>query len=128
MPEASQVAESSMETPTGGEKPSSHGVLRWKSGFWSLIATQFQGGFSDNALKWIISFLILSLGLPQLQRDRLFILIVPELFAIPFILFSMMGGFLADRYSKRSVIIGTKIFEIGTVVLAIGGFLQHSLA
>jgi len=128
MPEASQVAEISTQAPTGAARSKSHGPLRWKSGFWSLIATQFQGGFSDNALKWIISFLILGLGLPQLQRDRLFILIVPELFAIPFILFSMMGGFLADRYSKRSVIIGTKFFEIGTVVLAIAGFLQHSLA
>jgi len=96
-------------------------------GFWALIATQFQGGFSDNALKWIISFLILGLGLSQLQRDRLFVLIVPELFSIPFILFSMMGGFLADRYSKRSVIIGTKCFEIGTALLVIAGLLQHSL-
>ncbi len=96
-------------------------------GFWSLIATQFQGGFSDNALKWIISFLILSLGLSELQRDRLFVLIVPELFSIPFILFSMFGGYLADRYSKRSVIMGTKFFEIGTALLAIVGLLQHSI-
>ncbi|HWF40335.1 MAG TPA: acyl-[ACP]--phospholipid O-acyltransferase [Candidatus Acidoferrales bacterium] len=98
-----------------------------KLGFWSLIATQFQGGFSDNALKWIISFLILGLGLSQLERDRLFVLIVPELFSIPFILFSMFGGYLADRYSKRSVIIGTKFFEMATAAMAIAGLLQRSL-
>ena len=96
-------------------------------GFWSLIAVQFQGGFSDNALKWIISFLILGLGLSQLERDRLFVLIVPELFSVPFILFSMFGGYLADRYSKRSVIIGTKFFEMATAAMAIAGLLQHSL-
>src|SRR5215472_1623487 len=26
-------------------------------GFWALIAVQFQGAFSDNALKWLVSFL-----------------------------------------------------------------------
>ena len=99
----------------------------WRLGFWSLIATQFQGGFSDNALKWIISFLILGLGLPQLQRDRLFVLIVPLLFSVPFILFSMAGGYLADRYSKRTVVIGTKFFEIGVVLAALTGLWLHSL-
>src|SRR5271165_5570136 len=89
-----------------------HESRPWRVGFWSLIATQFQGGFSDNALKWIISFLILGLGLPQLERDRLFVLVIPLLFSVPFILFSMAGGYLADRYSKRSVVIGTKLFEI----------------
>jgi acyl-[acyl-carrier-protein]-phospholipid O-acyltransferase/long-chain-fatty-acid--[acyl-carrier-protein] ligase len=99
----------------------------WQLGFWSLIATQFQGAFSDNALKWIISFLILGLGLPQLQRDRLFVLVVPLLFSVPFILFSMAGGYLADRYSKRSVIIGTKFLEIGIVLAALGGLWLHNL-
>ena len=96
-------------------------------GFWALIVTQFQGAFSDNALKWIISFLILGLGLPQLQRDRLFVLVVPLLFSVPFILFSMAGGYLADRYSKRSVIIGTKFLEIGIVLAALGGLWLHNL-
>src|SRR5208283_3572689 len=27
-------------------------------GFWALIITQFQGAFSDNALKWLAVFLI----------------------------------------------------------------------
>src|SRR5271165_6224246 len=99
----------------------------WRLGFWSLIATQFQGGFSDNALKWIISFLILGLGLPQLQRDRLFVLVVPLLFSVPFILFSMLGGYLADRYSKRTVVIGTKYFEIVVVLAALAGLWMHSL-
>jgi acyl-[acyl-carrier-protein]-phospholipid O-acyltransferase / long-chain-fatty-acid--[acyl-carrier-protein] ligase len=39
----------------------------------------------------------------------------------------MFGGYLADRYSKRSVIIGTKFFEMATAALAILGLLQHSL-
>ena len=31
-------------------------------GFWALIATQFQGAFSNNALKWLIAFLVLESG------------------------------------------------------------------
>src|ERR1700722_6505468 len=99
----------------------------WRGGFWCLIATQFQGGFSDNSLKWIVSFLILGLGLPQQQRDRLFVLVVPLLFSVPFLLFSMLGGYLADRYSKRAVIIGTKYFEIGVALVALQGLLSQSV-
>lgn len=37
---------------------------------------------------------------------------VSALFSLPFILFSIYGGFLADRFSKRTVTIAVKIFEI----------------
>jgi acyl-[acyl-carrier-protein]-phospholipid O-acyltransferase / long-chain-fatty-acid--[acyl-carrier-protein] ligase len=87
-------------------------------GFWALIATQFQGAFSDNALKWLISFLVIGAGLSEARRDFLFVLVVPLLFAVPFILFSIPGGFFADRYSKRRVTIWTKVFEIGVMALA----------
>ena len=33
-------------------------------GFWALIATQFQGAFSDNALKWLALFLIAEKNMP----------------------------------------------------------------
>jgi acyl-[acyl-carrier-protein]-phospholipid O-acyltransferase / long-chain-fatty-acid--[acyl-carrier-protein] ligase len=98
----------------------------WKRGFWSLIATQLQGAVNENGLKQLVVFLILGLGLEQVQRDRL-VLVIGALFSIPFILFSMTGGFLADRFSKRSVTIGTKLFEIGVILLAIAGLAQHNL-
>src|ERR1700752_3701452 len=78
----------------------------WRLGFWSLIVTQFQGALSDNALKWLVSFLLLGMGLEQGKRDLLFVLVVPLLFSVPFLLFSMAGGFLADRFSKRSMTAG----------------------
>ena len=34
-------------------------------GFWALIAVQFQNAFSDNALKWLVSFLVLEAALSQ---------------------------------------------------------------
>jgi hypothetical protein len=66
----------------------------WQRGFWSLIATQFQGAFNENGLKQLVIFLILAMGLERAERDRL-VLIVGALFSIPFILFSLTGGFIA---------------------------------
>jgi acyl-[acyl-carrier-protein]-phospholipid O-acyltransferase / long-chain-fatty-acid--[acyl-carrier-protein] ligase len=86
-------------------------------GFWALILTQFQGAFSDNALKWLAIFLVTQLNLPPAQSDRL-VTVIGGLFAIPFILFSMAGGFLADRCSKRTVVLGVKLFELGVMSLA----------
>lgn len=100
---------------------------KWQSGFWALIATQFQGAFSDNFLKWVTIFLVLALGLPEARRDRLVVLVIPLLFALPFLLFSMTGGYLADHYSKRSVTIGTKVMEIAVVIFAAAGLALHSL-
>jgi acyl-[acyl-carrier-protein]-phospholipid O-acyltransferase/long-chain-fatty-acid--[acyl-carrier-protein] ligase len=92
----------------------------WLGGFWSLIATQFQTAFNDNALKFLVIYIVVAMNFAPGMRDRL-ILIVGAVFAVPFILFSMAGGYLADHYSKRSVTIATKLFEVGIMVLFIGG-------
>src|SRR2546422_6767704 len=41
--------------------------------------------------------------------------------------FSMTGGFLADRFSKRSVTIGVKVFEILVMLLALTGLATNHL-
>ena len=92
----------------------------WRRGFWSLVLTQFQGAFNENGLKNLVVFIILGMAMRTADRDRL-VLIVGTLFSVPFILFSMTGGFLADRYSKRTVTIWTKFFEMAVMVLAIAG-------
>jgi acyl-[acyl-carrier-protein]-phospholipid O-acyltransferase/long-chain-fatty-acid--[acyl-carrier-protein] ligase len=99
----------------------------WQRGFWSLIVTQFQGAFSDNALKNLVIFMILGMGLPPEKRDAL-VPIVGALFALPFILFSMAGGYLADRYSKRTITIAVKYFEIVVMLFALAALAVNSLA
>jgi len=98
---------------------------KWRFGFWSLIATQFQGAFNDNGLKFFVIFLILGTNPTSSQKDLL-VFYVGNLFAVPFLLFSMAGGYLADRFSKRSVTIGTKIFEIFAMIFAIYAFAHGS--
>jgi len=95
-------------------------------GFWSLVITQFQGAFNDNALKFLVIYLVVDMSLPARQRDWL-VLVVGALFALPFVLFSMTGGFLADRFSKRSVTIGTKWMELGVMIFALAALARGNL-
>jgi MFS family permease len=98
------------------------------AGFWALIAVQFQGAFSDNALKWLVSFLVLDSALSKERRDLWFVLVVPLLFAVPFLLFSIPGGYFADKHSKRSVTLWTKLFELGVMALATYALASNRLA
>ena len=81
---------------------------------------------NDNAYKNLIVFIILGTAIEKADRDPL-VLVADALFSVPFILFSMTGGFLADRYSKRTVTIGTKLFEIGVMAFAIAGLAWQNL-
>ena len=95
-------------------------------GFWCLFVTQFQGAFSDNLYRTLAMFLFVGMVLPQFEGDsrEMRMAAVGALFALPFILFSMAGGFLADRFSKRSVVIGTKLAEIAIMSLALVALAQ----
>src|SRR4029077_20268308 len=98
----------------------------WRRSFWALNITQFQGAFGTNAFQNLLSYMVLGMGLTHEQRDKMVPLIL-LFFSVPLVLFSMAGGFLADRFSKRQVIIGTKVVEIaamaaGIVALSTGYF------
>ncbi|HEX4544554.1 MAG TPA: MFS transporter, partial [Candidatus Acidoferrum sp.] len=99
---------------------------KWRLGFWSLIATQFQGAFNENGLKFLVIYLILAIEKDKTQRDQMELL-VGVLFAAPFILFSLTGGYLADRFSKRSVTIWTKVFEVGVMLFATAALVGPNL-
>jgi acyl-[acyl-carrier-protein]-phospholipid O-acyltransferase / long-chain-fatty-acid--[acyl-carrier-protein] ligase len=98
----------------------------WRLGFWSLIVTQFQNAFNDNAIKFLVIYLIVEMNFPKNVRDK-FVWIVSALFAVPFVLFSLTGGYFADRYSKRNVVIGTKIMEIFVMLVTILGLWLNNL-
>ena len=90
----------------------------WPRGFWNLMFTQFQGAFSDNALRWLVIFPVLaSVALSDAEKDG-FASHASLLFAVPFLLCSTIGGWMADRFSKRSVMIGVKVAEIGIMLFA----------
>jgi acyl-[acyl-carrier-protein]-phospholipid O-acyltransferase / long-chain-fatty-acid--[acyl-carrier-protein] ligase len=118
--------EEELQVPESARQPESGHPSNWRLGFWSLIATQFQTAFNDNALKFLVIYIVVAMALPEATRNLL-IPVVGALFALPFIFFSMAGGFLADRYSKRSATIGTKLLEFGVMGFAIAALYMHNL-
>ena len=79
--------------------------------------TQFQGAFSDNALRWLVIYLVLGSALSEAGKNS-FASHASLLFAVPFLLFSTLGGWMADRFSKRSVMVGVKLGEIAIMCFA----------
>ena len=108
-----------LQSETASESPLS------TRGFWSLFVTQFQGAFSDYILKNLLVFMMLGLNVTLAEKHRIGEW-VTALYSLPFILFSMAGGYLADRYSKRTVMIGVKVFEIGVMVSMLAGFVLNN--
>jgi acyl-[acyl-carrier-protein]-phospholipid O-acyltransferase / long-chain-fatty-acid--[acyl-carrier-protein] ligase len=95
-------------------------------GFWCLFVEQFQNAFSDNVLKFLVTFFIVGMGLSQEKRDEL-VPLIGALFALPFVLFSMAGGFVADRFSKRTVAVTVKCVELGIMSLATLGLWRGNI-
>src|SRR3954471_24760452 len=102
------------------DMPTAESAPGWKRGFWSVWATQFQESFSDNAYRWIVIAIVTDAAMAEETRSVLN-LVAGILFTAPFVLFSPLGGYLADRYSKRFVILGTKFAEILVMGIALAG-------
>jgi acyl-[acyl-carrier-protein]-phospholipid O-acyltransferase / long-chain-fatty-acid--[acyl-carrier-protein] ligase len=98
----------------------------WRYGFWSVWATQFQESFSDNAYRWIVISYVTHLAIAAARIDSLKA-IAGVMFATPFVLFSPAGGYLADRFSKRAVILGTKLGEVIVMTVAFAGLAFNNL-
>ncbi|MCE5230068.1 MFS transporter [bacterium] len=92
---------------------------RSERGFWHLVVLQFQGAFSDNVLKQLIIIGMVALlfqSKPGAQSK--WNGIVMGVFVLPGLLVSTWAGFLADKFSKRTVTLVTKSAEIITMSLA----------
>lgn len=90
-------------------------------GFFCFFWTQFLGAFNDNFYKIIVT--LVALDAPAaLGGGTQYIPLIGALFILPFLIFSGYAGHLADVYSKRSVLIGVKIFEIVAMTLGLLAF------
>src|SRR5215469_5300123 len=116
----------SSDTAVIRQAPMSADTPRNQLGFWALIATQFQGAFSDNILRNLLLSMIVGMNLAKSDRET-FVSVVTLLFSLPFLILSMPGGWLADRFSKRQITIWTKAMEFGSMLLATAGLATHTL-
>ncbi|HSR53903.1 MAG TPA: acyl-[ACP]--phospholipid O-acyltransferase [Acidobacteriota bacterium] len=90
-----------------------------------LLVTQFFGAFNDNAWKLAVTFLaIRSSGLEPDSAEglqstsQLMTTLTFCVLTVPLIVFSLPAGMLADRISKRSVIVSMKIVEAVLMISA----------
>ncbi len=86
------------------------------------MVTQFLGAANDNAFKFTVTFLLLTEGADDILTKVSNMSAIGAVFVLPFLLFSACAGTLADRLSKRTIIVGAKVAEIvvmGAAVLAL---------
>lgn len=88
--------------------------------FWGATFTQFFGAFNDNLYKQLVL-------LWAVDPTKDWQSIAAVLFAMPFVLGSGYSGYLADRSSKRTIIVACKVAEIGIMFLAMLAFSINSL-
>jgi acyl-[acyl-carrier-protein]-phospholipid O-acyltransferase/long-chain-fatty-acid--[acyl-carrier-protein] ligase len=93
-------------------------TLLKNAGFQSFLWTQFLGALNDNLYKMIVSLRAVYVA-SQTGHGGEYLSIALAVFTIPFLLFSGYSGHLADRFSKRTILISVKAFEIGVMSLGI---------
>ncbi|WP_417387195.1 MFS transporter [Gimesia sp.] len=91
------------------------------SSFWGMTFTQFWGAFNDNLYKQLVLLFCAQQAL-QLQTDDQQGTAL-AVFALPFVFFSGLGGWYADRHTKRTIVIACKVAEIVIALLAMAAFL-----
>jgi len=94
------------------------------SSFTYLNVTQFLGALNDNIYKLLIVYFFIQLE--GIEYSHQILATTGATFVIPFLLFSALSGTLADRFSKRDVIVITKILELVIMGLAVWAFAFES--
>ncbi|QDU93097.1 MFS transporter [Lignipirellula cremea] len=84
--------------------------------FLGLLFTQLLTAINDNIFRW----LVIGVAKDYVEPSQIGLVLMggTVCFVAPYLLLASPAGYLADRFSKRAVIIGCKIAEI--VIMAIG--------
>lgn len=108
-----------LPTPTVSPAHDALPPLNRDTSYWGMAITQFLGAFNDNLFKQLTLLLATPTAAnAALAKDRQGE--AQMIFAAAFLIFSGFAGFVADRYSKRLIVICAKVAEIGIMFL---GFL-----
>lgn len=93
--------------------------------FTFLNITQFLGALNDNIYKLLIVFFFIQIQ--GLEHSPTILATTGATFVLPFLLFSAWFGTLADRCSKRNIIVITKVLELVIVLAGLASFYYHSV-
>lgn len=99
-------------------------LIRRFSSFTYLNITQFLGALNDNIYKLLIVYYFIQIE--GIEHSHKILAITGFIFVVPFLLFSASSGTLADRFSKRNIIVLTKVFELVIMIFAVIAFAYES--
>jgi acyl-[acyl-carrier-protein]-phospholipid O-acyltransferase/long-chain-fatty-acid--[acyl-carrier-protein] ligase len=89
------------------------------AGFRAFLTTQFLGALNDNLYKTIVSLRAVQVAASS-GADYLSIALA--VFVLPFLFISGYSGHLADKISKRTVMISVKVFEVAAMATGLAVF------
>ncbi len=96
--------------------------------FVGLLATQFLVALNDNMFRWLVmpigKVLLVAPGVSAEAAQNAALAWGSVCFLLPFVLLAAPAGYLANRFSKRSVMIGCKVAEIVLMFLAVAAILS----
>lgn len=99
-------------------------LIRKISSFTYLNVTQFLGALNDNIYKMLVVYFFIQLE--GIENSHKILASTGAVFVLPFLLFSASSGILADRFSKRNIIVLTKVLELVTMLGAVAAFVFES--
>ncbi|NML25235.1 MFS transporter [Zoogloea dura] len=96
--------------------------------FRPFFLTQFLGAFNDNLFKnALVVLLTFQTASWTTLSPALLSNLAAGIFILPFFLFSASAGQLADKYDKARLTRLVKVLEMAIMLVALAGFLLHSL-
>jgi acyl-[acyl-carrier-protein]-phospholipid O-acyltransferase/long-chain-fatty-acid--[acyl-carrier-protein] ligase len=98
----------------------SYGHLLKQHSFVLYLLVQFFTAFNDNAFKIVV--ILLALQAPGQGHGGyvdVYYILAQLVFILPFVLFSGYAGYLADRFPKNQVLMGTKVIEVLIMLLGL---------
>ena len=107
-------------------QPSSFREVLSRAGFRPFLWTQFLGALTGNLYKMIVSMRAVHIAASSHASEK-YLSLAGAVFVVPFLLFSGYSGYLADRFSKRSVLISVKVFEILTMSVGLASFFSTNI-
>jgi acyl-[acyl-carrier-protein]-phospholipid O-acyltransferase / long-chain-fatty-acid--[acyl-carrier-protein] ligase len=93
--------------------------------FLGLLATQFLTALNDNVFRW----LVIGIAKDHIAASQVGTVLMAgtACFVLPYLVLAAPAGYLADRFSKRSVIVGCKLAELLIMVLGVVAILCGNL-
>jgi len=91
------------------------------AGFLGLLATQFLTALNDNIFRW----LVIGIAKDHVAESHVGTVLMAgtACFVLPYLVLAAPAGYLADKFTKRSVIVGCKLAEVLIMLLGVAAIL-----